>query len=755
MKKYHLFIIIALTLILLLSSGCQKREKKEELVEEEIPEPVTEVPEASVEEIEAFLDGYITFLSGDVNINRGSEWEPCDVDDFVGIDDSIKTEMESFCEVQFTDFGMIRIQENTEVTMKDINLKEEQNKVDVNLANGDLLCKVKKLRKGDKFQVSTKTALAGVRGTEFVVKTQRDKATVIAVKEGKVAVIPSEVAEKIEKIKKELKTETAKQTLEEIALPEIIVTDEKEVKFEPEHAQKAVEEFEEISVIIEEKIKEIDEKAVAIEEKEKIIETMKEEEIEEERQVIQEIKEDILSLKQNVVTVVEEKVEEVVNEVFEEPAAASETSIQDFEEIKKMKPKDKEIILSKKEAPPEAVSVQTKITIKVTPKDAKIFINDEELGRGKIKGIYTPGTVLIIKAELEGYITQEKEVEVLDQKVQEISIELKKDPVIWSLKADSAPLIRKIVVSGNRIIAADANGKVFCFSTEGKNLWSVSTENDPNENSMPAIIEDRVIFSGSRELLVIDMKTGDILKRLPIGKGDFSSHLFGRRVVQYKENIIYPSDNALLFLDKANLNEIKRIEIPGNSNSSPAVYDNRIILVNQNGILFMIDPETDSIESRIKTEVLQPVGIAPTVRNNLAVFAGSKGTVFLTDLKKREIIWQKKVEGGKIRGVFQDIAMGKNGVYPYNRETFLALSIENGKELFNPVYSTSAPLYSNERLYYGNAKAMFLVMNASTGKIIKSYKLDSAITLEPAVYGNNIVVATKSGTLYLLSPDDM
>jgi len=391
MKKYHLFIIIALTFILLLSSGCQKREKKEE---EEIPEPVIEVPEVVEEEVEAFIDGYITFLSGDVSINRGTEWEICDVDDLVGINNSIKTETESFCEVQFIDFGMIRIQENTEVSMKEIYFTEEQNKVDVNLANGDLLCKVKKLGKGDKFQVSTKTALAGVRGTEFVVKTQRDKATVIAVKEGKVAVVPSEVAEKIEEIKKELKTETAKQILEEIALPEIIVTDEKEVKFEPEHAQKAVEEFEEISIIIEEKIKEIDEKAVAIEEKEKIIETMKEEEAEEEIQEIQEIKEDILSLKRDVVTVVEEKVEEVVEEVFEEPAAASETSLQDFEEIKKMKPKDKEIILSKKEAPPEEeeeeVPVYTKVTIKVTPKDAKIFINDEEdliLSKDDIKEI--------------------------------------------------------------------------------------------------------------------------------------------------------------------------------------------------------------------------------------------------------------------------------------------------------------------------------------------------------------------------------
>ncbi|MBA7532891.1 Outer membrane protein assembly factor BamB [subsurface metagenome] len=543
-------------------------------------------------------------------------------------------------------------------------------------------------------------------------------------------------------------------------------------------------------LVIEEKIGEIDKKVASIEEKEKEVEIKKEKniDVEEDVQEIKKMKEDLLELKEDVIKAAEEK-PVMIEEIFEKPAPVSKTIEEELKEIRKMKPL--KIKMAVKGAPsPETVEekeevlVYTKFTIKLKPKDAIIIVNEEKMGKAKYSGLYIPGTRLLIKSEKEGYETVEKEVEVLDQKAHEIIIELREkpkpeknealpekqealkeeikepatiepQPVTWKQKVSSAPFVREVVVSGDSIFAADENGSVYCYSTSGKKQWSVSTRNIPNDNSMPVFIDNRIFFSGPKELVVIDIKTGEVIKTIPLGKGEFSSHLFGRRVLQFKDNIVYPSDEALIILDKNTLKAHKRIEIPDGSNSSPASYYDKVLVVNLEGSLLIINPESEMIESVFETEAMQPVGIAPTINEDLAAFAGRKGTVVLFDLKANEIIWQKRIGTGRIPGIFQDVEMGKNGMYPYTGKTFYALSLINGNELFDSVTSTCAPLYREEVLYYGTGDAKIIAMDALTGDILKSYYLDSNITVQPASYKDNIVVATESGTIYSLNPEYM
>jgi len=756
MKKIILLIIFVFIIIAFFLAGCLKKDDLEGFVPvEEVSEVSEEPDDISEEETEAFTRGIVMFASGNVSVNNDESWVPLDVEDFVELDNRIKTESDSFCEIQFTDFGIIRIQGNTELLIGEVYLKEDQNKVNVNLKNGKILCKVNKITKGEEFQVRTSTALAGVRGTEFMVTARKDKSVHFAVKEGTVSVIPVSIADKIAEMKFNLKTETAKEILDEIAVPEIIITDEKEITIEQQEIVEAAQEFEDVAVFIEEKIKEIDEKTVAFEEKEKLAQTSDKELSDRDMQEIQEIKQVIISLKEEVISVSSEKTEEV-EEVFKEPEAVSDTIEQELNEIEKMETKEFVIavLIVPEKAKQEKKPAYTKVTIQVLPKDAKIYINDDS-GIAKFSGLYLPDTELTIKVEREGYITKEKKIIVLDQEVQSVTIELKNSPVTWKLNIGSTPYIRKVVVSGNNIVIADAYGRVSCINTDGTNIWTVSTKNKPNNNSMPVVIGNVVLFSGSRELAILNLKSGKDIKRIPLGKGNFSSHLFGRRIVQFNENILYPSNNALLFLEPRTFNETSRIELSESSNSAPAVYNNNIIMVNQRGVLCKINPESGLIENRIESDALQPVGIAPVIRNDLAVFAGRDGTIVLTDLMKDENIWEKKIDIGKGTGIFQDVNIGDKAVYPYTGKQFYALSSENGEELYRPVSSTCPPMYYKGKLYFGDSRGQFILMNAETGKILKKYPLDSPITLQPAVYNGDIVVATKSGTIYRLIPKYM
>ncbi|KKL81042.1 hypothetical protein LCGC14_1998730 [marine sediment metagenome] len=445
-KNTFSYIITVFTAAMLFMVGCQEKdplkgfEVVEEVteVEEEIETAEVEPGPEEVKEAEIFVQGVVTFSSGYVSIQRGGQWGELDVEDLVEEGDLIKTESDSFTEIQFADFGIIRIQENTELIVRNLHLQDEQSKVSMKLKKGKMLAKVSKLSKGEEFEVRTSTALAGVRGTEFMVKQDEGSDTAsFAVKEGTVSVIPLEVADKIDQLMSELKTRTAREILDEIEVPEILITEGKEVELDIKEVEQVAEGFAEVSEVIEEKIKAIDEKVAAIEEKQELLESEdsgaveQAELIEESLKEIEEIKEEVAELKEEVIAVSEEKAEEVEG-IIEEPVEVSEEVTQELEEIEEIEEKEfvEEIVIASRAdeevAGEEAAEVAeepsyTKLVIKTRPKDARIYIDGNEVGKGRISGLYDPGVELKLRVERESYLSEEMEVRIFDQEEQELT----------------------------------------------------------------------------------------------------------------------------------------------------------------------------------------------------------------------------------------------------------------------------------------------------------------------------------------------
>jgi ferric-dicitrate binding protein FerR (iron transport regulator) len=110
--------------------------------------------------------------------------------DFLGPGQTIATGPDSTCDLQFGDRAVVRVDEKTEVRLDDLLLKPGEARVGLRVAAGTLLCKVEKLSAGERFRVISRTAVCGVRGTEFGVTVAADQTTVLAVKEGLVSFRP-------------------------------------------------------------------------------------------------------------------------------------------------------------------------------------------------------------------------------------------------------------------------------------------------------------------------------------------------------------------------------------------------------------------------------------------------------------------------------------------------------------------------------------------------------------------------------------
>ena len=103
----------------------------------------------------------------------------------------VRTGADSRVELSFSDGSVLRLGPESLLEMQagQFNTKTKEVGVEATLVAGKVWAKVSKLVGSDaKFKVKTQNAVAGVRGTIFRVNTDRDKATVVKVYQGAVAV---------------------------------------------------------------------------------------------------------------------------------------------------------------------------------------------------------------------------------------------------------------------------------------------------------------------------------------------------------------------------------------------------------------------------------------------------------------------------------------------------------------------------------------------------------------------------------------
>lgn len=142
-------------------------------------------------------EGVVNLLTGAVTVIDGEKKSAARVGDVVRQGMIIETADNSFADIYFDD-SAVKILENSvvEISELELNIREESEKTRFHVTKGKVFAKVaRKLSKKDRFVVTTPTATAGVRGTEFLVAEELNKG-LVATLNGTVAVTNEVSADK-------------------------------------------------------------------------------------------------------------------------------------------------------------------------------------------------------------------------------------------------------------------------------------------------------------------------------------------------------------------------------------------------------------------------------------------------------------------------------------------------------------------------------------------------------------------------------
>lgn len=469
---------------------------------------VTETEELSPVEAPELDQGLITYFSGNVYILDGQEWWDVAIGDFVEASDVIKTELDSYCEIQFGDTAVVKVQQNTEIAMETLMLDSENANVALNMQNGSVLLKVQKLAGGDKFKVKTQTAVCGVRGTEFSVRAGTDKKTKVAVKEGSVTVLPSTV--NVDKLKERVagKGDDVQKLIDRIEESAPVVQANQELELEEADVAETEKNAKEIEKIVEE---------IALEEgPEATPEKM--------AKLAKTIEEQKTGVAENV-----------------KPAKdISEESKKELEDIDKMEiiripvaHKD-EKPSEDKEEPEKLVPQLIKVALVVEPEDARISINGENVGRGKFSRIYPEGRELSVSITREGFAPHSMSFQTSQETGKLYRIKLAEipepEPVIQTVNIEAAPKDAEIYLDGTRVGKGSFSGE---FET-GQSLAFTVRRDGYEEKSLEVAVREggktnfTVDLAKQTEEIVIQTFPGDAviyLEGKQVGTGNYTEQV--------------------------------------------------------------------------------------------------------------------------------------------------------------------------------------------------------------------------------------
>ncbi|MBU1076408.1 MAG: FecR domain-containing protein [Spirochaetes bacterium] len=158
MKRTYTIIFVLLLAFILFTVGCtmKKPEKKSENI----------------------LKAKVVFAMGKVYILRGDTPGKVEVkiDTQILPDDVIITGKNSSVNIVVAKRGVLKIQESSSVAFKElINIDDENNRSKLKVTLGKMVLSLQKLKKESAFEVETPTAVAGVRGTSFMVEVEREE----------------------------------------------------------------------------------------------------------------------------------------------------------------------------------------------------------------------------------------------------------------------------------------------------------------------------------------------------------------------------------------------------------------------------------------------------------------------------------------------------------------------------------------------------------------------------------------------------
>jgi hypothetical protein len=630
----------------------------------------------------------ITYLEGDVFISKdGGDWELADFGNSLALNDRIKTDADSICELQFTDLAAVKIDELTEIKVSSIARNNGRNTIQ--LDSGSIVSRVRSLSGNENFNIRTTSATAGVRGTVFSVSSNETGETTIAVAEGTVAVVPTSLVLE----ESDEKTLEVFSKLEEKAA---LITAGKEVSLDSEDA--AV-----IDSIIETAV--VNEAAV--------------EEVIEDLQII--------------------PTEQIVNFSSE-----SEELLSRFEDLEL----PDSSLESDTSSEQENVSLEQRppgLSLSVKPSNASIYVNSQLLGSGDLDRDFPLDESLEILITHPGYIPQLLDFKIgEDRVISNINLDRR---TVGALESLSSSSIIGFNSDARNFYAIDGAGTLRAFTRNLVPQWAQNTGNTSVGLGFPVIIGNTAYFSGRSSFSSFDKNTGT--PRFSNELSSSGAHVFGRHLIQAGEFLVYPETEQLTIISQDGT-PIRSISIPENSRMNPGVWNGKLVIVNSNGTLFLMDPASGTTLYSMQTSLGQIIGTSPVISGNNAFLGDRQGQIVKIDLQREQEMAVIRIPQENSQLIHtMSIQAGK--LYAFSRGTVFTFSLSNLSLVTDPLDGVLfPPTFNQNRMVLAFADNTIKVYQIEPWLLIEEIEMVGELSTAPFVKDNSLLLGYADGRVQRL-----
>jgi len=771
-NSVKLLQILFVFLPVLLFSSCGKKEAA--VVQSNGAVPAGQGEQAQADSVNQTLnEAVITYLSGSVKLNVSGEEREAETGDSVFPGNIIITGNDGYAELQFGDLGALRIKENTEYRLESAEISSVSSKASGEIKYGSVVAKVRTLTSRDAFEVKTSTAVCAVRGTEFLVSTDKQGILTVAVAKGAVSVAPVVLSETgadaalpetvPEEIIKAVPVVSSNQelTIDTSVFAEvnnILVSFSAESNAEPGSTETAE------TAEITEKIKsEVLDKLETLKQPEKISGENKADLKENLPEILPvsvsaskiEVKEKNKTAELTEPDKITETVENNSTPVQAVPSGDTyaETTAEISDKISAQIAGEKSVPGTAEAVTVSAVNVKndvienktTELRISVVPEDAEIIAEGNVKGTGSCVINGNEGDTVNIRIRRPGYRTVTKKIELGSSAVEKITLQKRilKSEIVLPDKIYK----NSLVSSGRFSVGMLSDGTLFRSDINGSLLWTVNIGKSYGK-SIPVINNGKIYIRSNSEVSVIDSGEGSVVFQKKTGA--MPADRFSARLAVYGRTVILPSYDSVIVLDTAGGRKFS-VNIPAGTRMTPGVWENKAVIADQRGVVFIINLDDAEIENTVETISLQPVISAAAVsKEGIAVISGRKGGISAVDITSGSLLWSRALEDSVQFRITSDPVIDNNIVYIYGNSSVYALDLYTGSSVFNPVKEVSAPpLAKNGFLYLCMNGGRINVFKGTNGKLLESYNLDTTVDNTP-VYLGGFIQAGAGKKLYTL-----
>lgn len=533
----------------------------------------------------------VSMALGDVKIQTLTKLIDAEVGYTLKQSDVIITEKGSECEIQIDKKILVKIGENTKVSLSEIVLATKGRKdTIVDIVKGTVKSAVGKLN-NDGFKVRTSTAIAAVRGTKFLVAVDDKGTTKVVVSEGKVSV--------------GVRSKSIQTILEQ--LPE---THKVKLSEYESVAKKTVEKGEQIIIKREqqEKVDSIIEKAIS-----------------------QSEKEDPNKLVENVSKAVKEVSKKV--SVLEGKASKN-----DIASLERSVSEDMIVDVSK--------SVRITFVPTDTTEDSTLYINNIQTATSlPVTRILEAEKRYLIRAERDGQVIFSKEMRFdkdTDVIIQEIKPQVRettpRESVTPQVVEPQVPSISKLNFGVNAISGYGRwaqYGKLSIIpSTTGISIFDGDSVKNINLKGISYGFGDNLIVALSKDeneyiQVRIANTEGKVLQSLNLGEPTKGTLVVSRPAILDKK-VFVPSIDGIHIID-SRTGEDKVVKI-GSIYSDVVVAKNRAICINEIGEVYSVSSDGSYTKvAQLSSSVVRKASVSSDGEN---IFIYTKGKITILDLSK-------------------------------------------------------------------------------------------------------------------------